>query len=349
MSIAVQRRMGLVMPFQGQIGPVRLPSTHTPPSGIFLGPPVQENPQGEPWNAYTQYNPGDTVTYNGAEWQAVTTVPAGVYPGLSGDWQQISSYSGLPAQLTTGNVPTGSYSKSCQQISMQGDTLYALCQRIDGSWVQSSLPNVSQYVPGSIYNQDGVLGGQLLSGGQVIPFPVNTPVPGVGNVTTGVDPNTGQVFATVPPSGPQPPGAGYEQIESSGPYPYVYVGGGAAASGNLQGLPWAPSTQYNPGDTVTYNGMTWQALTTVPAGVYPGLAGYWQEVSTSLYPYGATPGLYYNTQAGYPSSTAASSTALPPTSTATSFSSWFAQNESLVIGGGLGLVGLIVLLRMTKR
>jgi hypothetical protein len=52
--------------------------------------------------------------------------------------------------------PAGSYSKTCSNISMSGDTLSATCTRMDGSKAQTSLQFASSCV-GDIGNINGVL------------------------------------------------------------------------------------------------------------------------------------------------------------------------------------------------
>jgi hypothetical protein len=52
--------------------------------------------------------------------------------------------------------PGGSYLASCRDVRMRGDTLLALCRRIDGGVQRALLPDVRSCV-GDIGNQNGVL------------------------------------------------------------------------------------------------------------------------------------------------------------------------------------------------
>lgn len=52
--------------------------------------------------------------------------------------------------------PGGSYLASCTDVRMRGDTLLALCRRMDGRMQRAMLPDVGSCV-GDIGNQDGVL------------------------------------------------------------------------------------------------------------------------------------------------------------------------------------------------
>jgi hypothetical protein len=52
--------------------------------------------------------------------------------------------------------PGGSYLASCWDVRMRGDTLLALCRRMDGGMQRSILPDVRSCV-GDIGNQNGVL------------------------------------------------------------------------------------------------------------------------------------------------------------------------------------------------
>ena len=53
-------------------------------------------------------------------------------------------------------LPSGSYLRSCGQIQIAGDTLYANCRTAYGGWQYTSLPSVSQCV-GDIGNNNGNL------------------------------------------------------------------------------------------------------------------------------------------------------------------------------------------------
>jgi hypothetical protein len=60
------------------------------------------------------------------------------------------------AQAQAQGLPQGSYLQSCQQIGMQGDTLFAVCRTMDGREQRTSLPQVSRCV-GEIGNNNGNL------------------------------------------------------------------------------------------------------------------------------------------------------------------------------------------------
>jgi hypothetical protein len=92
---------------------------------------------------------------------------------------------------------------------------------MNGTWQQSTLFNANGYVPGSIFNQNGQLGGQPMS--------------------PAVSASSPQQPTIVAPDVTPPPG-GYQQIEAPGS-PYVYVGPGQA--------PIAPNTY--PGYSPYYN------------------------------------------------------------------------------------------------
>jgi CVNH domain len=55
------------------------------------------------------------------------TPPGYTSPG-SGRWQ--------------GGLPPGDYKRTCQNMYMNGDRLFATCQRVDGGWNNTSLKNV---------------------------------------------------------------------------------------------------------------------------------------------------------------------------------------------------------------
>ena len=54
------------------------------------------------------------------------------------------------------NVPQGSYLQSCGRAYVRGDTLIAICRRVDGYEQQTSLASVSRCV-GDIGNNNGTL------------------------------------------------------------------------------------------------------------------------------------------------------------------------------------------------
>ncbi len=60
----------------------------------------------------------------------------------------------LPASAQ--GISNGSYLRSCNYVGMDGDTLVADCQRVDGSWVRSGLPGAGR-CGGDIANLDGQL------------------------------------------------------------------------------------------------------------------------------------------------------------------------------------------------
>jgi len=113
-------------------------------------------------------------------------------------------------------IPPGSYQQTPKNISVDANGfLYASCQRMDGTFVQSSLYYLNCI--GDIQNINGVL---TCTAGAAFP--------GAG-IPNGVSP--------IPTNGPLPPGSGYQQVEAPGnPFPYVYIG---------QGTPPAiPATAY---------------------------------------------------------------------------------------------------------
>jgi hypothetical protein len=267
---------------------------------------------------------------------AVLTVPLPPLPN-----PDIGNF-GVPSAIA---IPPGSYQLTSQNVYVDGNGyLYATCQRIDGTWMQSP-PLYYLDCVGDITNINGTL--TCSHSSQAVPGPAPTPAP----VATAIDPTTGQVYTGIPASGPQPPGAGFQQVEAPGStYPYVFIGGGSqpATVQNPQGQPYSVYVTYNPGDTVTYQGITWQAQTTIPPGVYPGLAsGYWQEIGasspygTSYYPSTAYTNSAYNTavQAAALASSGAANSGV------SSFSAWFSQYKWWVVGG---LAGLIIVPRVLK-
>jgi len=67
-----------------------------------------------------------------------------------------------PAQAQ--GVPQGSYLQSCQQIAVQGDTLFAVCRAVDGRRRRTNLPQVGRCV-GDIGNNNGNLQCNYAGGG----------------------------------------------------------------------------------------------------------------------------------------------------------------------------------------
>src|SRR5207244_7296012 len=87
-----------------------------------------------------------------------------------------------PAALAQG-VPPGSHTRSCNNVTAQGDTLVATCRRGDGREDRTSLAGFHRCV-GDIGNNNGALqcstaGGGALRG-QVIAGPSPGPGPGPG-------------------------------------------------------------------------------------------------------------------------------------------------------------------------
>lgn len=257
------RRLGVTI-----LGPPVIDGRGTPVLDSGLYPFLNQGP----------VSPEPIIQVSGSP--AITTVanpqPSGVY------------YIQSPTPATSSALPGGTWQQSCQNAYMVGDTLYAMCERVDGTFVPSSLPNVSSYVANSIYNQDGVLGGQLQTqtpGSVVIPLPVST---------------------TPPPAPVQ-----------------------------VQNTPWSPSTYYQAGSTVFYNGQTWVALNG-NQGVYPGsdFGQYWFSAYGAAGPltqaYLPYPGYGYQTYSPYGSPTQPVSSA-PSTSTVSGFLSQYGW----WIGGGL--------------
>lgn len=87
-----------------------------------------------------------------------------------------------------------------------------------------------------------------------------------GPVSVTIDPTTGQPIPSIPPNGPLPPGAGYQQVEAPGsPYPYVYIGPGNQPQPNY-GYPYTGSpTGLQPSQDPVYP--NWN-LQNPPAGSY---------------------------------------------------------------------------------
>lgn len=56
-----------------------------------------------------------------------------------------------------GYAPGGSYLRSCTDVSVSGDTLYATCQTRNGRAVQSELRGIQRYQGGDISNCNGTL------------------------------------------------------------------------------------------------------------------------------------------------------------------------------------------------
>jgi hypothetical protein len=68
-----------------------------------------------------------------------------------------------------GYAPRGSYSESCREIHVHGDSLRAVCQTVNGNWVESRINDYDRCV-GEIVNDDGRLectrrGGRLVPAG----------------------------------------------------------------------------------------------------------------------------------------------------------------------------------------
>ena len=67
------------------------------------------------------------------------------------------------------NAPRGSYSESCREIETRGDLLRAVCQTVNGNWVESRINDYDRCI-GDIVNDDGRLectrrGGRLVPAG----------------------------------------------------------------------------------------------------------------------------------------------------------------------------------------
>ncbi|HEX3153322.1 MAG TPA: CVNH domain-containing protein, partial [Candidatus Angelobacter sp.] len=64
------------------------------------------------------------------------------------------------------NAPRGSYSQSCREIETRGDSLRAVCQTVNGNWIETGINDYDRCV-GDIVNDDGRLectrrGGRLV-------------------------------------------------------------------------------------------------------------------------------------------------------------------------------------------
>ena len=67
------------------------------------------------------------------------------------------------------NAPRGSYSESCREIETRGDSLRAVCQTVNGNWVETRINDYDRCI-GDIVNDDGRLectrrGGRLVPAG----------------------------------------------------------------------------------------------------------------------------------------------------------------------------------------
>ena len=65
-------------------------------------------------------------------------------------------FAGFAIIATAVAQPPGSYLRSCRDVRMRGDSLVALCRRIDRRWQPSRLDDVRRCV-GDIGNDNGTL------------------------------------------------------------------------------------------------------------------------------------------------------------------------------------------------
>jgi hypothetical protein len=150
-----------------------------------------------------------------------------------------------PVGGPAGAIPPGSYQFTSRNIYVDGyGNLNAECETISGYWVQSP-PLYYLDCTGDISNQNGVL---TCSHSGMPPFTPQNYIPYNGNpaqLTTQINPATGLPYTTIPNTGPQPPGAGYQQVEAPGnPYPYVYIGSGTAPAGSQYAIGQVPPGSY---------------------------------------------------------------------------------------------------------
>ena len=124
--------------------------------------------------------------------------------------------SGTPAITTVTSSlspPSGSYLQTSKNVTFDGRTLSANCQRIDGTFAFSTLDVTT--CAGDIANINGVL-----TCNQALPPAVQPPA-----LSPGVTP--------IPTNGPLPPGSGWQQVEAPGnPFPYVWIGQGTPPAVN---------------------------------------------------------------------------------------------------------------------
>jgi len=78
-----------------------------------------------------------------------------LYTGCIGDIYNDNG--NLWCRRTAAQVPSGSYSQSCQQTSVAGDALVSLCRERGGLLRRTSLAKFQQCV-GDIFNDNGILG-----------------------------------------------------------------------------------------------------------------------------------------------------------------------------------------------
>jgi len=69
---------------------------------------------------------------------------------------QTQSYGATGQMSAQGQAPQSSYSSSCNDVRMQGQTLIAFCQKPDGTWQTSAIGPVSRCA-GDIQNVNGQL------------------------------------------------------------------------------------------------------------------------------------------------------------------------------------------------
>jgi hypothetical protein len=111
----------------------------------------------------------------------------------------------MPSALAQG-VPRGSYTRSCNNVAVQGDTLVANCRRADGREDRSALAGFHRCV-GDIGNNNGALQCSVAGGGalrgQVMAEPGRGPGPGPGpGPGYGAQPG----YGATPSYGAPPPG-----------------------------------------------------------------------------------------------------------------------------------------------
>ena len=115
---------------------------------------------GQPWGTYR--DSCRNINYNGSRLSAQCQMENGGWRDTSIDYRncgggqvindngnlRCGTGSGRPGgdhvSGWRGGLPPGDYRRTCQNMRVEGNRLFATCQRTDGSWHDTSLNNVSQ-------------------------------------------------------------------------------------------------------------------------------------------------------------------------------------------------------------